>query len=134
MQRQSKQANVPYLGPLFGVPSDSHQHLDFHCSFLKVRSVQGYQAFFIASATEMVSIQSPTEVASPENIANDSLKDIFEIHSNLVSSKDLLQVLESCLQDDSFTVEMRHSVYIIRVKESCIKEEKASLEGLASGL
>ncbi|WQF79306.1 hypothetical protein CDEST_04320 [Colletotrichum destructivum] len=80
----------------------------------------------------MTSVQSSTKVTSSENVASDSLKDTFEIHSNLVSSADLIQVLESCLQVDTFTVEMRHSVYIIRVNDSCTKEEKASLEEMAS--
>lgn len=44
----------------------------------------------------------------------------YKVHSNLVSSSHLVRVLENRLPADSFTLEMRHSVYIIRVKRSCL--------------
>lgn len=46
----------------------------------------------------------------------------YKVHSNLVSSSHLVRVLEKRLPADSFTLEMRHSVYIIRVKKSCISK------------
>ncbi|KAF3805939.1 hypothetical protein GCG54_00013613 [Colletotrichum gloeosporioides] len=78
----------------------------------------------------MTSDQSPTKLPSSESTANDIT---FEVHSNLVSSTDLLDVLTKCFERDKFAVEMRHSIFIIKVKQPQTEKEKASLERFTSG-
>ncbi|KAF6839178.1 hypothetical protein CPLU01_01916 [Colletotrichum plurivorum] len=72
----------------------------------------------------MAVISQESDHSSVESFENS--QDILEykVHSNLVSSSHLVRVLENRLPANSFTLEMRHSVYIIRVKKSCVTRSR----------
>lgn len=84
----------------------------------------------------MASVQNPVKAAKPKINTQDSSEEIdnYEVHSNLISSSRLLKILEDRLPADSFTIEMRHSIYIIRAKRSCTKEAQALFKELANNV
>ncbi|KAK1850834.1 hypothetical protein CCHR01_06491 [Colletotrichum chrysophilum] len=86
----------------------------------------------------MACTQVSTNVARVEgdiiNDTNASETDNHEIHTNLISSSQLLKILEDRLPKDSFTIEMRHSIYIVRVKKSGMAKAQALFKEFASGI
>ncbi|KAK1480000.1 hypothetical protein CCUS01_00554 [Colletotrichum cuscutae] len=50
----------------------------------------------------------------------------FQIHSNLTSSSRLLGALERRLPRGSYTVEMRHNIYTVRVDSARVPSEWSS--------
>lgn len=83
----------------------------------------------------MTSFHSPANTTNLESKFVESVGDTVEykVHSKLVSSPHLMRVLQSQLPTDSFTIEMRHSIYMIRVKKNCIPAGSTVFKGVASG-
>ncbi|OHE97895.1 hypothetical protein CORC01_06758 [Colletotrichum orchidophilum] len=52
----------------------------------------------------------------------------YKIHSNLTSSHQLLQALERRFTKGSYTVEMRHNIYTVRVDSSKAPPELSRLQ------
>ncbi|KAL0778202.1 hypothetical protein CaCOL14_005855 [Colletotrichum acutatum] len=52
----------------------------------------------------------------------------LQIHSNLTSSSQLLRALERRLPSGSYTVEMRHNIYTVRVDSQRAPSESSMLK------